>query len=101
MKNAIVAVKDFARSKGGKAIMLTDAMVVSALAVPAVTFASESGSSNSEYTDVTNALVTGLTSVKGAVMDSFKSIIPIALVIMGALLAVRYAIHAFRTAAGR
>lgn len=49
--------------------------------------------------DIISALTTGLTTAQGEILDAIAAVVPLAAVILGAFLAIRYAIRAFRTVA--
>lgn len=49
--------------------------------------------------DITNAFITGLTTVQGDILDVIGAIIPIALVIAGAVFAVRKGLSWFKSLA--
>lgn len=48
---------------------------------------------------IITALTTGLTTAQGNIMDAMAAVVPLAVVILGAFMAIRYAIKAFKATA--
>lgn len=56
---------------------------------------------SADYSAITESVVTGMTAVQGEMMTVISSIVPIALVVVGAVLVVRLGIRVFRSVTGR
>lgn len=48
---------------------------------------------------IVTALTTGLTTAQGEILDAIAAVVPLAAVVLGAFLAIRYAIKAFKVVA--